>query len=353
MSCDRCKHTSLDRDGGAAGSTSARVRVHTVRCAARHGAAGPRCVRAPPLRADTWIVLAALAVCLGACHVDPGYQGRSSRDWIRMLEHPEPRTRVDAATALGHVLRLQPESPAVVDALIQALADSSDHVRLAAGFALATDGVRAPDAVPGLVDVLRDTAHADTRLHAAQILGRFGSAARAAVPALSTALVDSDAGVRGAAGAALGQIGPPASVATPALVRLAADSRPALRRTALDALVRVAAPAPASVPVFVRVLASDSAAEVRVAAADAMAALGPAAVSGAPAATRALTDEDARVRAAAATALASIGPGARAAVPALQVATRDPDRTVADAAVDALASVQGRPRRPPRPIHEP
>lgn len=313
----------------------------------------PRCARR--CRASARIVLAAIALLAGACSADPGYQGRSSRDWIRVLGDPDADTRADAANALGHVLRLQPRSPAVVDALIGALGDPDDQVRVAAGIALATEGVRAPAALPGLVDVLRDSAHADVRSYAANILGTFGPAALTAAPALTAALNDADAGVRRAAAAALGQIGPAAMsaspTAVPALARLARDPVEHVRLSTIEALLRVQAPLRIVLPVLETALA-DGTASVRAAAAQALGTLGPAAAPAAPAAARALADAEPSVRAAAASALGAMGPRAAGALGPLTAATRDRDASVAMAAADAVAAVQGRPR-PPRPVHEP
>lgn len=296
--------------------------------------------------------LAMVALLLAACSGDPGYQGRSSQEWIEALEDSTPEVRQGAADALGRILRIQPRSPRVVEALIRALGDPDDHVRVAAGVALATEGVRAPSAIPGLIDALQDSLHPHTREHAAQILGAFGPSAHPAVPALTLALADSSDGVRSDAAAALGQIGPAAASATQALVRLAADPRPTVRRSAISALGRVAAPEDTVVPLFATALATDSSADVRVVAAYALAALGEKALPGISAAVQALAHPAPTVRRAAANALEQFGPGARAAIPALTAATRDGDAAVAGAAVRALAAVQGRPQ-PPRPHPEP
>lgn len=305
--------------------------------------------------APACVTFAALALLIGACTADPGYQGRSSRDWIRALEDPEPDTRADAANALGRVLRLQPRSPAVVAALISALGDPDDRVRVAAGMALSTEGVRAPAAVPGLVEVLRDTAHANVRSYAASILGAFGPAAVPAVPALTTALDDADPRVRAAAAAALGDIGPAAASSSravaPALVRLMRDPAEDVRLRALEALLRVEAPTRTLLSVLETAL-TDVSPAVRTRAALILRTLGPRAASAAPAAARALADPEPSVRAAAASALGAMGSHAARAVGPLTAALRDPDPSVATAAAEAVAAIQGRPR-PRRPPHEP
>jgi hypothetical protein len=74
------------------------------------------------------------------------------------------------------------------------------------------------DAVPALVQVLRESESPELREQAAVALARMGPDAAAAVAPLITALDDPDEGVRKNAIRALGQIGPAASKAVPELV---------------------------------------------------------------------------------------------------------------------------------------
>lgn len=160
-------------------------------------------------------MLGVLCWTLASCSADPGYQGRTSADWIRQLSDTSANARVDAVLALGNVLRINPESRIVVEALARALGDSIDEVRLTAGDALTQFGVQSPVAVPGLLGALADTVHPEVRSQAAGILGRLGSAARAAVPALTNALRDSAADVRANAAESPGLVGPDAAAAIP------------------------------------------------------------------------------------------------------------------------------------------
>jgi HEAT repeat protein len=78
------------------------------------------------------------------------------------------------------------------------------------------------------------------RLHAIRALGERGpKSARAAVPALSEALRDSDAFVRRDAARALGQIGPAARDAAAALRLAAKDRNPQVRKAAAEALQEI------------------------------------------------------------------------------------------------------------------
>lgn len=180
----------------------------------------------------------ALAACSGS---DPGYKGRSSREWIAALHSSDSLARRDAAFALGRVLAINPRASGVVDALVGALGDSSDAVRLEAGNSLLRDRRLNDAAVPGLVEALGDSLHTHTREHSASLLG-YASAAAAprAVPPLAGVLArDPDAGVRVAAATALGQLGTRTSDALPALQRALGDSSAAVRAVARDALSRI------------------------------------------------------------------------------------------------------------------
>lgn len=115
-----------------------------------------------------WVVAPAAVACTGA---DPGYEGRSSRDWIAALQDPDTLARRKAASALGRVLSINPKASGVVDALVRTLADSNDEVRIEAATSLTQNGVLASEAVPGVVGALHDSLHVHTREHAALLLG--------------------------------------------------------------------------------------------------------------------------------------------------------------------------------------
>ena len=72
------------------------------------------------------------------------------------------------------------------------------------------------------------------RAHAARMLGRFGSRAAEAVPALVRALGDASPVVRSAAIIALGKVGPQARAAIPALDEIRGDPLRSLANNALE-----------------------------------------------------------------------------------------------------------------------
>jgi HEAT repeat protein len=77
------------------------------------------------------------------------------------------------------------------------------------------------------------------RKKAVQVLSNVGTADPAVLPALTTAVKDRDAGVRGEAVLALLKMGPAAQDAAPVLREAAKDRDPRIRANAAKALARV------------------------------------------------------------------------------------------------------------------
>lgn len=116
---------------------------------------------------------------------------------IRALHHIYEETRRDAANALSEL-----KDEKAVRAIIPALMDSEEHVRLAVRQILVNIGVVEP-----LLDALRDTSSGRSwmvRYGAAWALGRLGD--RRAVGPLTELLGDRDWAVRNAAAEALGTL---------------------------------------------------------------------------------------------------------------------------------------------------
>ena len=288
------------------------------------------------------LLAGALGVVLIACQGEPGYRGRSSREWITALGDSSPLVRMRAADALGNVLEIEPRSPNVVRALIAALADSVDRVRMAAATALVAQGVRAEGAVPGVHAALHDSAHAHVRAQAASILGSFGpSAGEGSIPALIEAVNDPASEVRAAALQALARFGRDASNALPEIRSRLEDASPNVRLRALEALASIEAADTVAVPAFREAL-SDSTAAVRASAAYFLGGLRAVAGPAVDALVVALGDPDSEVRAAAAYALGEIGPVARTAVPRLRILLGDQDSRVRQLAKDAISRIESR-----------
>ncbi len=235
-----------------------------------------------------------------------------------------------------------------------------------------------------LLDVLRDEPHARplwSRVQAARTLGKLGSEARAAVPALASMLDNpyrrDPALIDEAVINALGRMGAAARSAIPALVRISGKDTDIERAAAaaIDQILLSPPLGPGDVPALMREL-RDRDASVRVRAAKALSTLGPAGRPAVPLLVEALKDPDPDVRSLAlkalrriapdasaggndvslyveelrdpnpgvrlqaAKALGSMGPAAGAAAQALLEATADTDRDVRRQATDALNRIQ-------------
>jgi hypothetical protein len=109
--------------------------------------------------------------------------------------------------------------------------------RLDAAFALLADKAKATEAIPILIEMLKD-ADAFIRLDAAYALGFIGAQAKAAVPHLILLLKDQEATVRNNAAYALGLIGADADHVVPELVKLIRDRDAHVRFNAAEAIGR-------------------------------------------------------------------------------------------------------------------
>ena len=99
----------------------------------------------------------------------------------------------------------------VVPALVKSLGDPSANVRRTALNGIAGYRFLAKPAIPAVASCLNDVFFSDIREQAADILGRFGSDAKAASPALVPLLYSTSDGVRLHAEEALKLIDPEAA----------------------------------------------------------------------------------------------------------------------------------------------
>jgi HEAT repeat protein len=195
--------------------------------------------------------------------------------------------------------------------------------------------------VPNLAQRLRHK-EATERRRAADVLGRLGPGARAAIPALLVAACDGDAGVRKAAAAALDQVDvgwpahPGACGAVPNLIQEMKRRSSDVAQTACRLLSRIRGPA---VLGLARALTEGASDLHQVLVAQTLGRIGPEAAPAVPALARALTSEFAHVRQAAADALSAIGEASEPTVPALILLLADWNAGVRQAAAKALARV--------------
>ena len=148
---------------------------------------------------------------------------------MKQLQDANPKFRVEAVEALGNIAQKNKE---LIPALAAALKDNgvvpgnkslkNRAVSVARQASEALGGL-GPEAVPALLDVLKDKSSASAQSHAADALGRIGPKAKAAVPLLSQTLKMDSKGVRRSAVRALGQIGPDAKPAIPAMIEILGD----------------------------------------------------------------------------------------------------------------------------------
>lgn len=127
-------------------------------------------------------------------------------DLIEALKHETPSVRQHAALLLyGSAIRDDAQIADAVPALVEALKDADCFVRQWAAVALEWLGPRAEEAVPGLIAVLDDPEYM-VRRWAAAALGAIGQAAKSAMPELTEVLLDDEPEVREAASEAIDQI---------------------------------------------------------------------------------------------------------------------------------------------------
>ncbi len=200
----------------------------------------------------------------------------------------------DALGGLGHKA-----APAVA-ALLGALGDEAEPVRLNAAYALGAVGAAAVGPLIAALDDERE----HVREHAAYALSAVGEAA---VEALVAALGDEHAHVRGFAAYALGDMGARAgAAAAAALCALGDDPDAWVRRNVAEALGTIELNPAASVPALA-VLLADEDEQVRFNAAYALAHFGPAAAAATDALATALGDENRYVQGHSTAALQQIG----------------------------------------------
>ena len=215
---------------------------------------------------------------------------------------------------------------------ITALGSDDSAVRASAADQLGLFGQSAADAIPQLIEALRD-GYEPVRLNAAYSLGTIGEPA---VPQLIETLGAEHGPTRRMAAYALAAVGAPA---VPALSEAVQHTEDAVRIEATYALAQIGKPAETAIPALMQ-HTKDPADEVRRYIADAFGGIGPAAAPAVPALIDMLeNDEDKQARFEAALALAQIGPASSDAVPALAKALRDPDRYVRDNAIHALKRI--------------
>jgi HEAT repeat protein len=203
--------------------------------------------------------------------------GHSLGYWLRALDRPEARMRLQAIVALG---RLGADAEEAVPALARILTEDDDvKARQQAALALAKMAPASAAAVPALARAVEEDPVAIVRMNAVIALMRSGTLARPAVPALiramqsrvnRTNLAKFTFSIQEAAAAALGRATAGTSEGVAALTEALRIARTAnKRRVVASALAEIGTPAREAEP-LVRELLTDPNPEVRQAAQEAL-----------------------------------------------------------------------------------
>lgn len=218
-----------------------------------------------------------------------------------------------------------------------------------------------------LEHLLRESASAEIRCAAAELLGQLGSDARPAATQLLASLKDADSHVRVISAATLPKVEAPATDAVPALLELLKrEPRPEVSRAlsvyrkaakpavpelmiilsnqkldsesrwnAARTLGKIGTEAVESIPLLVECL-HDEATTVREHSAEALGDIGPAAGETAGDLAQLLNDPNTRVRRDAVRSLGQIGPSAKAVAAEVEKLLSDPEQIVREAALVTL-----------------
>jgi len=130
------------------------------------------------------------------------HQGKPLRTWIKMLEGPDPMARVAAIKAIGE---MGPEAKEAIPVLIETIRETRNRDKkmlLLCNYALLAMG---KEIVPYMIDLLKDDTW-EMRRGSAWILGKVGPDAKDAIPALTEALNDPHPVVRRKAAESLKKI---------------------------------------------------------------------------------------------------------------------------------------------------
>jgi HEAT repeat protein len=236
--------------------------------------------------------------------------GRPQSYWVNALWDADPEVRQEGATCLA---RLGPQAADAIPALMDLLKDERPEVRTKAAFALFKIHVKASSAVPSLCDGLKDSSPG-VRLYCSMCLAGMGPEAQAALPDLIEAVKDKKNGVhlfpspvntRQLAVVALGHMGPCAREAVPFLLALLVDEDHIVREVAIRALGQIRSPD--SIPALMIIL-EDEKHPLRLDAAAALGGIGSEAQEAVPTLCRMLKHRSPFVRRAAETAVRQIDP---------------------------------------------
>lgn len=200
-------------------------------------------------------------VLFGLLRREPFYRGRPASYWsaeIQAWKHrvDRPPRGIDyLADYLPFGVKSKPDvlagGPAAVPVLVRLLHSEDVGVRGEAAAALGNLGLMGEAAIPELSTTLLEDADMRSRRRAALVLGRIGPPAKAP---LLRALEDQDPLTRACAANALGSFGPASREAVPALAALLQDKHDYVRGEAAYALGCIGLDAKPAVPALTELL---------------------------------------------------------------------------------------------------
>ncbi len=233
---------------------------------------------------------------------------------VPALKDSDPKIRMSAVNFFG---RVGPAAKVAVPNLVQSLNDPDESIRLRTMDILGAFGPATKDAIPAL-DIAMKSADSDTSEHAAMALASIDPGDKAALPIVVRTL--NDGGEMYDATAALGKMGSYARPAVPAIEHLLATEDVYERQAAVIALARIEGGD--AIPTLVRTISGDTDDSVRLKAVIALGGLASTDSHAIAALVGAFSNDSEDLREAASDQLGKLG---AAAVPALIAALKSPD----------------------------
>ena len=248
------------------------------------------------------------------------------------LKDSDPKIRMSAVNFLG---RVGPAAKVAVPGLIQCLNDPDESVRLGTMDTLGIIGPTAKDAIPAL-DIAMKSADNDKSEHAAMALASIDPGDKAALPIVMRTLNDWDEMYD--ATVTLGKMGSYARPAVPAIEHLLATKDVYERQAAVTALARIEGGD--AVPTLARTISGDADESVRPDAVIALGGLGSTNRDAISALVAASSNDSDNVKEAASDQLGKLG---AAAVPALIAALKNGDLYQRAWSVQTLSQIKPLP----------
>ena len=265
---------------------------------------------------------------------------------VSYIKHPFPQNPHTGSRAIYELMNeLGPAAREATPAIIPALKSDDEFTASCAAEALSKIDAPPDLALPALLDAMRTSPHADTRLFAAQSVGRFGEKAKPVVPEMVKLLPQQEPKVQIMIAKVILMLAPPNPPALNTLVFLLKSEDAEIRENAVSALRELGLTAHDAIPAIIPLLSDQNETTGRIAA-WALYTAGTPPETAVPLLVSALKNSPlAGVRNSAAWTLGLYGPAAQAAGPALQAALQDKDPDVREAAQKALGALDGKPMK--------